>query len=247
MPAGAFDEVLGGANDRITRDDMAGSNGKVFARTGMVLATALFASALPSHAQRLMNKTSEMPASFTAISPIFGQLVSFSMPSNFVVVFENENNGRYTREAVLKGETAQQWSQMITVTGAKGLAGSPDASAENFAGSIAAGFRHACPDSFAAKAFGATKFGEHDGFVAVVGCGRVGDGTAAHSETALLVAIKGSSDVYTLQWAERGAALDKANVDDGKWHERFKLLSPIKLCPIIPGEKPPYPSCLGKP
>ena len=30
----------------------------------------------------------QAPQSFRAISPIFGQLVSFAMPSNFVAVFE---------------------------------------------------------------------------------------------------------------------------------------------------------------
>lgn len=219
---------------------------KVSIAAGAVLAGALVLSTSLSHAQRPMTKTTEMPASFTAISPIFGQLVSFSMPSNFVVVFENTHNGRYSREAVLKGETAQQWSEMITVTGAKGLAVDPNASADNFAGSIAEGFKRACPDSFAAKAR-PTKFGEHDAFIAVVGCGRVGEGAAAHSETALLVAIKGTTDVYTLQWAVRAAASDKADVDDARWQERLKQLSPIRLCPIIPGEAPPYPSCAGKP
>jgi hypothetical protein len=192
-----------------------------------------------------MNKTSDRPTSFTAISPIFGQLVSFSMPSNFVVVFENTNNGHYTREAVLKGETAQQWSEMITVTG-RGLAGSADGLPENFASSIASGFHRACSDSFAAKAWGVTKFGEYDAFIAVVGCGRVGDGAAAHSETALLIAIKGATDVYTIQWAVRAGATAKADVDDVKWQDRLKWLSPIRLCPIIPGESPPYPSCVGK-
>ena len=214
--------------------------------TGLILASALLASTSPSHTQKPMSKPADLPPSFTAISPIFGQLVSFSMPSNFIVGFENTNNGRYTREAVPKGETVQQWSEMITVTGAKGLAGSPNGVPENFALTIAAGFKRACPEAFAAKAWGATKIGEHDAFMAVVGCGRVGNGAAVHSETALIIAIKGTTDVYTLQWAERGAAADKAEVENAKWQDRLKRLSPIRLCPIIPGEAPPYPSCVGK-
>jgi hypothetical protein len=53
-------------------------------------------------------------------------LVSFAMPSNFSAVFENTNGGHYIREAVLKGESAQAWTQMIMVTGEKGVAGNPD-------------------------------------------------------------------------------------------------------------------------
>jgi hypothetical protein len=58
--------------------------------------------------------------------------------------------------------------------------------------------------------------------------------------------VKGSSDYYTLQWAERAAPVDRPAVDDAKWPERLRLLQPIRLCPIVPGEAAPYPSCVGK-
>ena len=61
----------------------------------------------------------QAPQSFRVISPVFGQLVSFAMPSNFSAVFENTKGGHYIREAVLKGETPERWTEMITVTGAK--------------------------------------------------------------------------------------------------------------------------------
>jgi hypothetical protein len=221
-------------------------HGKPSTGISLILASALLASTSPSHAQTKMPSPADLPPSFTTISPIFSQLVSFSMPANFIVGFENTNNGRYTREAVPEGETVQQWSEMITVTGAQGLAGSPNGLPENFALTIAAGFKRACPETFAAKARGATRIGEHDAFMAVVGCGRVGNGAAAYSETTLIIAIKGTTDVYTLQWAERGAATDKAEVENPKWRDRLQRLLPIKLCLIIPGEAPPYPSCLGK-
>jgi hypothetical protein len=73
------------------------------------------------------------------------------MPSNFAVVFENAKDGNYIREAVLKGETAQAWTQMITVTGAKGLAGNRQVTPESFAVGIAAGFKKACPDTVRCK------------------------------------------------------------------------------------------------
>jgi len=184
----------------------------------------------------------QAPQSFRAISPIFGQLVSFAMPSNFVAVFEDTKDSHYIREVVPKGESARAWTQMITVTGEKGAASNPDASPERFAGGIAAGFKSACPDSFAARSFGPTKFGSFDGFMAVIGCGNV----KGHSETAVLITLKGTSDYYTIQWAERGAAAARPAVDDEKWIARLRELRPIDLCPIVPGEKPPYPSCINK-
>ena len=114
-----------------------------------------------------------VPAAFTVISPIFGQLVAFSMPQAFVTVFENTKGTNYIREAVLKGETVDDWTQMITVTGAKGTAANPKVSPESFASSMAGGFKSACPDSFTAKGFGPVKFGDQDAYVAVASCGRV--------------------------------------------------------------------------
>src|SRR5882757_515231 len=186
------------------------------------------------------------PTAFQVISPIFGQLVSFSMPQVFVVIGENTNGPSYIREAVLKGETASRWTQMITVTGAKGLVANPKLSPEAFAASIAGGFKSACPDTFVAKGVGPAKFGDQDGYVALASCGSVVSAPDKHSETALVVAVKGSADYYTLQWAERTPASGKPVIDEAKWLERLRQLQPIRLCPIVPGEAAPYPSCVSK-
>jgi hypothetical protein len=214
-------------------------------RTGLCLAAlgVLTASAASAHGPAL--------AAFRVISPIFGQLVTFSMPANFVVVSENSKGPSYIREAVLKGETVNRWTQMITVTGAQGLVSGPEApkanpkaTPETFAGSIVGGFRSACPESFAAQGFGPTKLGDQDAYVAVASCGSVG--TDRHGETALIVAVKGWADYYTLQWAERTEAAGKPAIDEAKWLDRLRQLQPIRFCPIVPGEAAPYPSCATK-
>src|SRR5258705_6321888 len=211
-------------------------------RIGLCLATlgVLIVSAASAQAPA--------PAAFRVISPIFGQLVSFWMPANFVVVSENSSGPSYIREAVLKGETVNRRTQMITVTGAQGLVSgpkaNPKATPETFVGSIVGGFRSACPDSFAAQGFGPTKFGDQDAYVAVASCGSVG--TDRHGETALIVAVKGRADYYTLQWAERTAAAGKPAIDEAKWLDRLRQLQPIRFCPIVPGEAAPYPSCAVK-
>lgn len=210
---------------------------------GAAFAAACLAAA-PVTAQA--PKQSGPPASFTVISPIFSQLVSFSMPSNFVGSFEKTKGDSYTREAVPRGESVQKWTEMITVTGARERATTPNASAEKFAGIIAGGFQRACPGSFADKG-SVLRTAGLDAYVAVVGCGKVGAGADVRSETALIVAIKGSADMYTVQWAERGAPAGKADVENAKWQERLRQLGPPRVCAIVSGERPPYPSCLGKP
>lgn len=179
-----------------------------------------------------------------AVMPVFSQLLAFSYPKGFAPAFEEARNGNYIQESVLKGESVQNWSQMLTVTGAKGLASNPDQTPSSFANEIAAGFRSACPDSFAGKSLGEFKLDGHAAFAAVASCGHVGAGDGARSESALLVVIRGKRDYYTFQWAERGQAARGALPFDGaKWSERLRQLGPLALCPIVPGEAAPYPSC----
>jgi hypothetical protein len=179
------------------------------------------------------------------ISPIFSQLVMLSLPKGFTTVFEDTSGSQYTREAVLDGETVERWSQMITVTGAKGLASNPRVTAQSFVEQIAGGFKNACPDTFSAMGLGTLRISGRDAFIALAACGTVAsDGGAAHGESALLVAIKGTADYYTIRGAERGPASARPmSFDEAMWKERFDRLGPIKLCPIKRGEAPPYPSC----
>jgi hypothetical protein len=107
------------------------------------------------------------PASFTVISPIYGQLVRYSVPAAFVTVSENTKDAFYIREAVPKGETVEAWTQMITVTGSRGLVNAAGFTPQKLAATIAMGFRKACPESFAVKDLGETKFGQQDGYAAV--------------------------------------------------------------------------------
>jgi len=181
------------------------------------------------------------------ISPIFSQLVLFAFPKGFKTVTENSNGNRYIRESVLEGETAEQWSQMITVTAVRGLAGVPSVTPQLLITQLGAAFKRACPETFSAKGLGALKISGQEAFMGVASCGAVTFGGYPHSESALLVVMKGAADDYSIQWAERTPASDQPlAIDQQKWLDRFKALNPIKLCPRVPGEAAPYPSCLNQ-
>lgn len=185
--------------------------------------------------------------SVRAITLIFSQLVAYSVPPTFVPAFRNTTNGHYTQELVPQGETVQNWTQMITVTGAQGLASAPNLTPKALAERMAAGFKDLCPASFSAARIGELKVGEHDAFGAVIGCGTTGAGSPPRSEHMLLIVIKGQADYYTIQWAERGPATQGPAVfEQAKWVDRLKRLAPINLCPIVEGEKPPFPSCANR-
>ncbi|MBJ6801449.1 hypothetical protein [Geomonas propionica] len=212
-----------------------------------LLATCPFAAA-DDHApnKNEVEGLREQGYSLKTISPIFSQLVMFSFPKSFTPVYENTKGGQYIRESVLPGESTEKWSQMITITGAKGLASNANVTPQVFANSIAGGFKKACPTSFSGAGLGGFKIDNHDAFAAVVGCGVANPTGDLYSETMLLIVIKGQSDYYTIQWAERSAASPTPiKIDDAKWADRLKRLTPIKLCPIVPGEPTPYASCVG--
>ena len=204
----------------------------------------LCALAAPSRAEGPAAGKDAKPSSFTVISPVFGQLVRFSMPAGFVAAHENTEDAFYIREAVLTGETVKAWTQMITVTGSRGMATAANFTPQKLAASIVLGFKKACPENFALRDLGEKKLGDRDAYMAVAGCGEVN--SSGHSETALIVAVQGAADAYTIQWAERTALAASPAIDEAKWRERLRALMPIRLCAIMPGEAAPYPSCLQR-
>lgn len=181
------------------------------------------------------------------ISPVFHELVVFTLPAHFKAVYEKTNGSFYIREHVPESESDDHWTRMITLTGSRDLASNPSVSPRAFIETIAAGFRRHCPDNYATTALGPQTVGGNEGFAVVTSCGRVQSGNESHSETAVMLAFKGSADYYTIQWAERGAdSARPLTVDTAYWSKRIAQLAPIRLCPIVPGEPAPYVSCVGR-
>jgi hypothetical protein len=181
------------------------------------------------------------------VAPIFGQLVMGASPPGFVPTFEKTSGNHYTRESVLRNETVERWTQMLTVTGDRGLASNANLTPKKFAEMNAAQWQNACPNSFSMQSLGERKIESNDGFIVILSCGTSPSTAGQTSESALIVIIKGETDYYTLQWAERSKKSDSPLIiTTEKWVERYKQLSPIKLCPIIGGEVEPYPSCVDK-
>jgi hypothetical protein len=184
-----------------------------------------------------------------AVSPVFHQLVVFSLPPEFKstqATSERTNGAFYLREQVPEGETLNRWSRMISLTGTRDLASNPNATPQALLARMTAGFQRNCPDTFSSAAPGPQSIDGYAAYEVIVSCGHVQSGKDAYSEAAIMVTVKGSADYYTLQWVERGRDSPHAlTVDVPYWTRQFARLGPIKLCPLVPGEAPPYPSCLG--
>jgi hypothetical protein len=187
----------------------------------------------------------EEPASSTIIAPVLGQLVGFTLPSGFTLRKAQTDGGRYFRAAVLKSETVGNWSQLISITGVNDFDRDPKKTAQFIAANISESIQKLCPETFSVKPLGPTKIDGQDAFVAITSCGKVEPDK--HSETALTVAIKTSDAVYTIQWTERTPSnAENLTIDEEKWKGRLKQMVPFRVCPVVAGEKEPYPSCTKK-
>lgn len=180
------------------------------------------------------------------ITPIFSQLMVLTYPQGFQPVYEKTNGNFYIHEFVPVGESLNGWTRMMTITGFKDLATRPDLSPKAVFTNIATAVKAKCPSSFSVQGIGEGKLGGYDAYVAIMSCGISTAAGGKSSESALVAAIKGQADYYTLQWAERAAPSEQPlPIDVHAWAEKAKLIGQIKFCPRIPGEKPPYPSCVG--
>jgi hypothetical protein len=175
------------------------------------------------------------------VTPIFSEVLVIPFPQGFVGASARTHNDFYINEMVLKGETVDHWSQMITQTGRKGLSSNPNVSPMGYLNAIAGGFKRMCPDTYSARGLGATTVSGHDGFIAWASCGTLNSDGYAHSESTLFICIKGTEDYYTVQWSERGPASSAPLVyDEATWGERLKKLSSVKTVGRAPAETAPH-------
>ena len=191
----------------------------------------------------------ESPAEphLAVVTPVFTQLVMFSVPPEFKSqkpTYERNSGSFYIREQVPDGETPGKWSRMITLTGTRGLATNPNVTPQAMLARMSADFQRNCPDSFSAAAPGPQKVDGYDAYEVIVSCGRAPSGKESYSESAIMLTVKGANDYYTLQWTERGHdSAATRPIDVAYWTRQLARLDPIRLCPIVPGEGAPYPSC----
>lgn len=202
------------------------------ALTAVGLAGCVMAGPLPAQEMR-------------AVAPVFAQLVTYPVPGGFFPAYEAEAEGQYIHESIPAGETLQDWTQMMTLTGLQSAGGFPP---RDLALMILQGYEAACPGSFAASPLGTPEVtGARGAYAAHLSCGTVAGQSPPRSEEMLIVVLAGTEDLYTLQWAERGPAHPgPLPFDADRWAMRYQALSQgLALCTPVPGEGPPFPSCTG--
>jgi hypothetical protein len=183
----------------------------------------------------------------TTVTPVYDQLVSYVLPEGFDGAFANASENFYIQEAVPAGETVDKWSEMITMTGMKGTALTVDKPLQVVAEIMRGDYQKICPDTLVAQSFGPSVIDGREALTVFLGCGTISTVQGSVSETAVIIFIKGDSDVFTLQWAEHGPAVTSPpDYDRAIWSARLAKLVPILICDNVEGEAAPYPSCVNR-
>jgi hypothetical protein len=196
----------------------------------------------------LVGVSAAQAESVTIVAPVYGQIVGLALPEGFSSAYQNVAGGRYIHEFLPEGETLQQWSQMVTVTGAEGGgAGDPVKAAVRFAETVAQGYVGYCPGKMVAHQYrvdGGVR-GAAANIAIYLGCPAGSDG--GPGEAMVMVVAVAGADLYTLQWAKRFDAAESPELlNPQSWiTELGWLIGGSMLCARVEGEKPPYPSCTG--
>lgn len=182
-----------------------------------------------------------MAEDMTMVTPVFSQIVVAPLPAGFKPIYEDANAANYILEAVPQTETLDNWTQMLTLTGAKGRGGREGA-ALDMANAMADLYGNLCPDDLVAEPLPVPNIpGASEVFAAFLGCTAI---PGSQPEAMVLLVMAGDEDLYTLQWAERAQA--PVTYDLANWTPRLAALTAkARLCTIVSGEAPPYPSCVG--
>ena len=199
------------------------------------LLAALAVTTLTAVAQTPTNS----PALMKSVSTVFSQQVFYNIPAGFNSQLLNEQSAAnsYIHERVMNGETLQNWTQVITVTGIKDLALNKQVLPMSLVGAMVTDFKNACPDSFnGVKLLDSTTGNGTPVAAAVLSCGTI----KGKSETTLVTVFKGTQDYYTVQWTERAKSSKKPmKIDEQKWIARLNAISPgIQNAPAqVPAKK----------
>lgn len=189
------------------------------------------------------------PSVVTATMPVYAQMIRFRVPVSYAPAFSKNNEGKfYIFEMVPKGETVDRWTSMMTITGQNGAV-TTIPPLRDYIGNFFSRYQKACTKTFSAKPISDIKVNGHAGVLVYFSCGQLqkaGYGPEGYSESVVIAFIQGAKDLYTVQWAARGAGQEKPiPFEAAKWQDKLDLLHAIRLCEKVPGEAAPYPSCIA--
>lgn len=189
--------------------------------------------------------TAQVPPQATPTAVlVFDSIVSLRIPAGFKVASEIKEADYYALSLIPQAESAETWTEMVSVTGNKGLGKTLAPSA--FTSVTQTTFKTRCPASYAFLSLGELSVDGRPTSASVHGCGSAKADKGDQKDISLNIVFRDKDNMLSVQWSVRGAAENAPpQLDRNVWASRIKALEPIKVCPRVPGEKAPFPSCLS--
>jgi hypothetical protein len=173
--------------------------------------------------------------SVPAVIPIFSQKVSFKLPTNWKVAFENQQSDSYMIEFIPKSESINIWENLLTIQGFKNLA--DRMTPENFLDDLVVSYKGICDDAFIFEKLGLIDITGHQAFAAIIGCANLPDpqgnySKEGQSELGYYISIKGENDFYLIHKSISGNAfnINESPINKDNTSEFMALFLPIELC-----------------
>lgn len=167
----------------------------------------------------------------TVVIRIYSQVLSFTLPKGFTLGRRAENEHAFSQGFKLVGEAEDAWTQNILLLGVPGAAGK-EKPLQLVTNILKLTFKNSCPKYYSVTDVGEMKIqtGE-SAFVFMVGCGitKPVEQSDTNKRLAMTVVIKGSSDVYVMQWLEQSSTDKVPSTQWPVWRARLDTLLPLQL------------------
>lgn len=194
---------------------------------GLLLSNSVFAAqALDDISSVKTNKGGQ-----TAIN-VFDNVFSFNTPYGYHAVYEHKFQEGYVFDSAPEGQSIENWTSLITVTGQEKLATVPGMNLDKMMDLYSKGLKDICPNSFSQVDTPALNNSSLPVKTSIMRCGKVKNSNNSYSShTMVMNIIRGAEDIYTLRYIELGPVKKKLNANDVNYFiEKNNLLSPVVVC-----------------
>lgn len=208
--------------------------------SALLLFATVFAASVRADDNQSNTKAPPKQLSTIISTPIFSQTLVHGLPSGWKMVQpgKSPDGSTFIQGYAQEGQTPSNWSELVTVTGMKDMAKTPNATLTGLLGYMAKQKRAVCPERPIAISAGNMAFGSHPGLVAVLGCGRLATDTAGikagEGEIGVYVLVQGDNDYYIIQRVQRVPAFEVTPepLSRPEFSRLVQSLFPIGVCEL---------------
>lgn len=199
---------------------------------------ACWSGQAPAQSAQTLADASRKAKQVITVTPIYSQVLIHRIPPGWIPAFEESNALGYSKGYVPAGQTKEDWKEMISVQGYKGVANNPNVAPRKWLIGMAGQLMQVCgAENAVVTPLGEKQIAGRPGYAVVLGCPQptslqVGV-KPGQGEIAYIAAFQGKDDLYLIQRAIRtDAPYDRASppITADNAEALMKDVEPIALC-----------------